>query len=114
MPYTFITQNDDPSIDANGTCLRGYVPLSKKKLITAFGEPRLCSGDKVVNEWLIEVTDENGDSGVITIYDWKNYGRGNLGDSFDKWHVGGHSNQSVRVLNELLAEKGLTPCATSS
>ena len=104
MPYTFKTHNTG-NFSACGTGLSGYLTLERSKLVELFGEPMEGSGDgKTVCEWELEVTDEHGDTGVITIYDWKNYDDSAMADDYKDWNVGGSGNTSARVLNELISD----------
>lgn len=101
--YTFETHNTDPSINANMTSLVGYLDCPKHVLIGLFGEPIHGSADdKVINSWELEVTDEFGDTGVITIYDWKTYLGSDLPDDFHDWHIGGHEYNATSVIHELI------------
>ncbi len=103
MPYTFETHNTDPSINAGGTCLQGYLKCPRSVLVEIFGEP-IVNGyeDKVKCEWIIEAMDENAESGVITIYDWKNYNSDAMDDDYSDWNVGGLSKFSHSVLMEII------------
>ncbi len=104
MSYTVKTHNTG-HVDACCTSLVGYLTLERSKLVELFGEPMDGSGDgKTVCEWELEVTDEKGDAGVITIYDWKNYDQSAMADDYKDWNIGGASNRSARVLNELISE----------
>lgn len=90
------THNNSKSINANMTCLQGYVTVSYDRLVSLFGEPILGgSEDKVQAEWLIE---SNGV--VATIYDWKRYGQSPQNNT--DWHVGGHSKESVKLVEKFL------------
>jgi len=99
---TFETHNES-NIDPTGTSLRGYLDCPKHVLVELFGEP-LGASDKVINEWNIDVTDEFGDSGVITIYDWKNYGLSSLPDDYPYWNIGGSQYAAERIIHELIAQ----------
>ena len=101
--YTFETHNTDESINASGTCLRGYLDCPRHVLVELFGEP-IGPFDKVIDEWDLEVTDEFGDTDVITIYDWKNYHMNSLPDDYHNWHIGGNSYAAERVIHELIAQ----------
>jgi len=102
MPYTF-EQTDGGC----GTCLQGYLTLERSKLVSIFGEPEVYGDpdDKVYCEWCIEITDENGESGVVTIYDWKNYSDAAMADDYKEWNVGGMTDKAARVLNECISEQ---------
>ena len=101
--YTFETHNTDDAIDPSGTCLQGRLDLPRSVLVELFGEP-LGASDKVINEWYLEVTDENGDTGIITIYDWKNYHMSSLPDDYYDWNIGGNGHAAVTVIHELIAQ----------
>ncbi len=102
MPYTFETHNTNDSINANMTCLQGYNNTPQHKLVEIFGEPIYHGGSKVYCEWVIEVTDENNDTDIITIYDWKNYDDSAADPDYNEWHVGGFHHAAERVLNEII------------
>jgi len=101
-----VKTHNNSDIDANMTHLQGYLTMEKHALVALFGAPldHSYDNDKVINEWTLEITDENGDSGVVTIYDWKNYGMGSLGDNYRNWNVGGHKQAALTVLEELLGQ----------
>lgn len=105
MSYTVRTHNQ-ANIDACGTSLVGYLTLERSVLVELFGEPMSDgSGDgKVVCEWELEVTDEHGNGGIITIYDWKNYDQSAMADGYKDWNIGGISNSAARVLNEVISQ----------
>ena len=78
-------------LDNTGTSLKGCVATTYATLVKAFGEPTFLgeSGDgKVTAEWSLEITDEDGDTHVATIYDWKQYEDGTPYGLYD-WHIGG-------------------------
>lgn len=99
----FVTHNDDTTLDANRTCLQGYIDTSFDVLVQRFGRPLPGDGHKTDAEWLIK-TDEGT---TITIYNWKN-GKAYNGRSgsdirfITRWHVGGHAKHALLVLRELL------------
>ncbi len=97
---TFKTHNT-ANINTNMTCLRGHYKITKHKLVNLFGGPQY-GGSKVTNQWELEVTDENGDSFIITIYDWKNYNMDELSDNYDNWYVGGNSKHAMALLTDLI------------
>ncbi len=103
MPYTFETHNTDPSINAGGTCLQGYLKCPRSVLVEIFGEP-IVNGyeDKVCCEWVIEVTSENIVSDIITIYDWKNYSQSAMNDNYSDWNVGGNSKIVISIIMEIV------------
>lgn len=101
--YTFETHNTDAKIDSSGTYLLGYLDCPRSVLVELFGEP-IGPSDKVINEWNLEVTDNFGDTGIITIYDWKNYHLTSLPDDYCEWHVGGHNHSAVVIIRELISQ----------
>jgi len=101
--YTFETHNTDENINPSGTCLQGYLDRPRSVLVELFGEP-LGPSDKVINEWNLEVTDEFGDSCIITIYDWKNYHLTSLPDDYYDWNIGGNCHAAVTIIHELIAQ----------
>jgi hypothetical protein len=107
MPYTFTTHNDNDNINVNMSHLQGYIEVPKSELVRVLGKPLEYGDDKIINEWFLEVADENGEAGVITIYDWKNYDMAELPDDYARWNVGGFVNACPRVLHELLAQLGV-------
>ena len=101
--YTFETHNTDETINPTGTCLKGYLDCPRHVLVELFGEP-LGASDKVINEWNLEVTDEFGDTEIITIYDWKNYDLSSLPDDYHNWNIGGSHYAAERIIHELIAQ----------
>ena len=102
---SFETHNDQ-YIDANGTCLQGYINAHYSQLVDIFGEPTESDGYKVDAEWYIEFEDGT----VGTIYNWKN-GPNYLGDEgtlveyITQWNVGGkHSASPVYDIQQVLNE----------
>ena len=95
--------HNDSYIDANGTCLQGYIQASYTTIVKTFGPPHGGDGYKVDWEWDIEFPDGT----VATIYNWKNGPNyGSYSTSFNDitdWHVGG--NEVAAVTN---VEKHLT------
>ena len=100
---TFKTHNTDDSLSANMTCLQGYLDIPKHKLVSFFGDPIEKFGEKVINEWVLEVTNEDGEAEIVTIYDWKNC-VWDLDEDFCDWHVGGHNPIAVRTIQELIKQ----------
>ena len=101
MKMTFSTEG----VDACGTSLKGHITVDKRLLEKFFGPSKGPSGDdKVLEEWDLEITDQNGDTGIVTIYDWKNYDLRKLPDDYSDWHVGGNSNMAPSVLSDLLIQ----------
>ena len=98
----FITHNDDPNIDINGTHRQGYVDADYVVLRGLLGKPHDGDGYKVDWEWNIEFEDGT----VATIYNWKsgpNFGCYDVGPGQIKtWNVGGHNNQAYENVRTLL------------
>ena len=85
-----------------GTSLRGYVTTTYATLVKAFGEPAFLgeSGDgKTTAEWSLEVTDEDGDTHVAYIYDWKQYEDGTPYGQYE-WHIGGKDSIVVDAIQD--------------
>lgn len=102
---TYRTHNDDPSLDANLTCLQGSIRCSFQELVQHFGPPLSGDGCKTDAEWVIKTADGN----TITIYNWKNgkayNGRSGTAVEFIRdWHVGGFKREAVTALHSLLAQ----------
>ena len=83
--------------DINMTCLQGYVESTYAELVACFG-PSNGGGDKTTQEWTLAFTDS---STVASIYDWKT-GVTPLGKHH--WHVGGHSNLAVGLVQQALSD----------
>ena len=103
---TFETHNDI-SINANGTCLQGYITAHYYQLVDIFGEPTESDGYKVDAEWYIEFEDGT----VGTIYNWKNGPNycgadGTPVEYITEWNVGGKNGTSpVSDIGEVLNAK---------
>lgn len=95
--------------DANfwvGGCLQGEIVAEYADLKKLLGQPTDGDGYKVDAEWDIEFEDGT----MATIYNWKdgkNYNgkSGTPKTQIRDWHVGGDSQRSVELVEELL--KGL-------
>ena len=96
---TFITHNDDPSIDVDGTCLQGMAEATYNELVALFGKPILTKseGAETDAEWLLQFED-----GVVaTLYNWKD-GKNYLGPCgkptkrITHWHIGGRQGEDAR------------------
>ena len=87
-----------------GGCLQGYVDVTYLELIEIFEEPTLgLSGDeKCQMEWVIEITDDEGNTGQFTIYDWKTYDLNYTKSKLQTWNIGGLS--SPNILQEYIRE----------
>ena len=105
---SFETHNDQ-YIDANGTCLQGYINAHYFQLVDLFGEPTECDGYKVDAQWVVEFEDGT----VGTIYNWKNGPNycgadGTPVEYITQWNVGGKNSASpVSDIEEVL--NGYTP-----
>ena len=90
-------------VNTNGTSLQMEFSMPYSWLIEFFGEPN-AEGDgyKTDVEWAFE---RNGV--VATVYNWKdgpNYtGSGRIED-LTVWHIGGHDQRAVQLINELIHE----------
>jgi len=98
----------------NGTSLSGYINGSYNDLVDVFGEPTVeTDGYKTDAEWLIELTNDEGDvEHVFTIYnykDGKNYCGANGLNVQDivEWHVGSKSNAAMYELDYIFEEQGV-------
>jgi hypothetical protein len=96
-----------------GTSLAGYIQTTRATIETIFGKPTFENPfeDKVTTEWVVEVTDNDGETIVATIYDWKRYEQGApMSDELIYWHIGGFSNEATDKVAEAL---GVTPLSSS-
>jgi hypothetical protein len=97
---------NDESTNVNGTHLQSYIDISYAEIVDALGEPQDSDGYKVDAEWTIE--DEDGT--VATIYNYKdghNY-NGAAGLSVEEirdWHIGGHDEKAVLLVNRVLVKE---------
>lgn len=89
----FVTHNEDPFIDADGTHLQGYIAAHFDEMVYIFGDPDLEGSDKVDCEWTLRFEDGT----VATIYNWENIGNF---DTNTEWHVGGHSGRALTLVRE--------------
>lgn len=96
---------NEPFIDVNGTSLAGYITTTKRELTRVFGEPMENWGDKVNFEWTLLFEDET-DTIVATIYDWKNYDHRLADDEVYEWHIGGHRPAAVTAVFKAFASRG--------
>ena len=89
-PFTKATQQD-----IQWTGLQGYITTDYKTLVKKLGKPHITGGDKTTVEWQIKFA-----NGVVaTIYDWKN---DKLPTGVYRWHIGGHSQKAVELVNKLV------------
>jgi hypothetical protein len=88
-----------------GSSLKGYIKTTRATIETIFGQPTYENPfeDKITTEWVVELIDENGDSVIATIYDWKRYEMGKpASDEVIYWHIGGFSNEATDKVAEAL------------
>jgi hypothetical protein len=80
----------------NGTSLKGYMVTTYEALVNKLGNPnRGPSGDKKTDcEWVVDIDGE-----VCTIYNWKT---GGIPEGTYRWHIGGHSSNAVKFLEEVM------------
>lgn len=91
--------------NVDGTSFQECIRVSYDRLVEVFGQPHYTSepdsGDKTDAEWWFKVKGK-----VFTIYNYKNglaYDCDGLEVSeITKWHVGGHSNDVVELVENLL------------
>jgi len=85
---------------AGGSCLKGYLTATRRKIESVFGSPlEFGEGDKVTTEWVVEFEDGT----IATIYDWKRYEDG--APELDEncvWNIGGYSMDAVKALKKAL------------
>ena len=74
--------------------LVGYVTTDYKTLVKKLGKPHYVGGDKTNAEWQILI-----DGVAATIYDWK---EPKLPKGVYRWHIGGHSQKAVALVNKLV------------
>lgn len=99
----YVTHNDVPDIDINGTCYMGEIRAKYADLCAAFGKPTSGDGYKTDAEWEVRFSDGT----VATIYNWKdghNYNDGQGTDTVDitDWHIGGRDARVVRLVLEAM------------
>ena len=105
---TFATHNEDPTIDTNGTSLRGYLKgVSYDQLVAAFGEPQF-GGHKTDYEWDIQFPCGT----VATVYNWKNGpnycgDEGLTADKIRTWNVGGHKAEAPDLVRVAIDSAGV-------
>lgn len=89
-----------PSINANGTSLKGKLVSTREELTKVFGKPEFYGeGNKITVEWKIKF-----DNGLIaTIYDWKRYEKGLPSENeLYEWHIGGMSYDVVSLVRDMI------------
>lgn len=95
----FVTHNDVPDIDLNGTCYVGAITARYADLVKAFGQPTGGDGYKIDAEWELRFDDGS----VAAIYNWKdghnyNDGHGTDVEDITDWHIGGRDEGVVRLV----------------
>ena len=98
---------DDPCM-TNGTSKRGtLIDVPYSVLVRLFGEPELIQApeDKVDCEWMLIVTDEDGEQHVVPIYNWKdgyNYcgAHGKPVHLITEWNIGGDSFAGAYLIEQ--------------
>jgi len=94
-----------------GSSLKGYIRTTRATIETIFGKPTYesSSEDKVTTEWVVEVTDNDGETIVATIYDWKRYEQGKpASDELIYWHIGGFSSEATDKVAKALGVEALS------
>ena len=88
-------------VNTNGTSLQMEFSMPYSWLIEFFGEPNGQSdGYKTDVEWAFE-----RDGVVATVYNWKdgpNYTGGGRIEDLTEWHIGGHDERAVQLINEII------------
>ena len=86
-----------------GCSLRGYVRVTRDRLVEMFGEPNAEKLDsKTNNEWYLTI-----DGTPVTIYDYKD-DSSNESDKEVMWHIGGKDYGSVLKIQWCGLEKAVT------
>ena len=101
-----IKVDDLDLVDGDGTSLKGFLGISYANLIKIFGIPHCRGRDgKTDAEWAYEYNDI-----IFTIYNYKNgpnyTGEGGVED-ITAWNIGGHSQDAVYMVNDLLKSAGV-------
>lgn len=79
-----------------GGGLLGYVDISYDELVKILGRPQIHD-HKVTREWRLV-----GFGAMATIYDYKRAKKTEPLKSFRDWHVGGSSEASVKLVEQVL------------
>lgn len=101
--------NADASI--TGTSLRGHIDANYHDLVRVFGEPKYMGdrdgfSDKVWTQWAMSFENEEGDSIIATIYDWKEQGPSSSREAAKyRWHIGGNSGEALWAVEEYFDTK---------
>lgn len=98
---------NEQHININGTSLMGRITTTRGELTRIFGEPHdfTMDGDKVNFEWEFLFEDEN-ETKVATVYDWKNYDRILNEDEQYHWHIGGTDESVVDAIVDAFTKRG--------
>jgi len=109
MKYATHNTTDIPF---ENTWLQGYIETPFSVLKDFFGQPHDGDQYKVDAEWDIKFQDGT----VATIYNWKN-GKSYNGPTgldvqdMEVWHIGGNSERSVDLIQEVLKHDALVTYA---
>tara|TARA_R100000664_G_scaffold8345_1_gene13797 strand:+ start:88 stop:426 length:339 start_codon:yes stop_codon:yes gene_type:complete len=98
----------DYKIKVAGTSFLSYLNVSYSELVEVFGEPKEGDGYKIDSNWEVEFED----GAVATIYNYKtgiNYlgVEGQHKEHIRIWHIGGHSNDVIDRIFELLENNSI-------
>lgn len=98
---------NEQHISINGTSLMGRITTTRGELTRIFGKPHdfTTHGDKVNFEWEFLFEDDN-ETKVATVYDWKNYDRILNEDEQYHWHIGGTDESVVDAIVDAFTERG--------
>ena len=114
MNYKLKAMNDN-SIDMSGSHGQGEIITTMRNLTLAFGECEEEENDKTRYMWFLKFEDDNGNTVVADIYDYKNYDEDNgmriadieLDDIFE-WSIGGTSAHAVYAIMDALRKRGVS------
>lgn len=100
MEYTVFRT---PTQQLTGSSLLGVIEATYERLVEMFGEPFKGDGEKTDAEWQILL--DNGHP--VAIYNYKdgfayNGASGKLIKDITDWHVGGHYEDDLQVVEELV------------
>lgn len=72
-----------------GSCNQGNISMSYNTLVQLLGRPHAVGQfDKTTTEWAFEWSNDEGDGGVFTVYDYY-FSRADDADDKTNWSVGG-------------------------
>ena len=95
-------------INIDGTSYQGDLVTTRRELDRVFGKQEFYAGDKVNFEWVLAFEDDQGETLVGTIYDYKNYDYILGEDEVYSWHLGGHDKSiSYEILNAFIQRGGI-------